>query len=126
MAYPKYTELPRLLAILAGETYSYSYIDKIANAPNRELALKYIQEALRDYNSLITREKFDNPKALEETKFLNTKNLDEEIEYIKQITNPRTLKETLAYIAAKALTKTVWLKRKEEAGESKAEEGETQ
>jgi CRISPR-associated protein Csa5 len=126
MLNPKYIELPRLLAILAAETGSYSYIDKISNAPNRELALKYIQEALRDYNSLLTREAFDNQKAFEETVYLNTKNLDEEIEQIKQITNPRTLKETLAYISAKALTKTIWLRRKQEAGKSESEEGEKQ
>ena len=118
-----YTEIPRLLAILAAETDSYSYIDKLANAPSREIALKYIQESLRDYNSLITRGSFDNPKAAEETKYLNTKKLDEEIDSIRQTTNPRELKETLAYIASKALTRTIWLRRRQGAGESSSEEG---
>ena len=122
MANQMYTEIPRLLAILAAETDSYSYIDKLANAPSREIALKYIQESLRDYNSLITRGSFDNPKAAEETKYLNTKKLDEEIDRIKQTVNPRELKETLAYIASKALTRTIWLRR-QGAGKSGSEEG---
>lgn len=121
-----FSETPRLLAILAAETGSYSHIDKLANAPNREMALRYLQESLRDYNSLISRGEFDNPKARDEVNFLHTKHLEDEIEAIKKISNPRELKEVLAFISAKALARTVWLKK--EAGqtrsESEKEEGE--
>lgn len=103
-------ELARVLAILIAEQNNYTYVDKLGNAPSKELAIFHIREALRDFNSLMAKEKFENPKAKEEINNVYFKGLEEQITFISKISDRRELKEIVSLIGAKALTMAARLK----------------
>lgn len=97
-------ELARVLAILIAEQGNYTYVDKLSNAPSKELAIFHIREALRDFNSLLSKEKFSNPKAKEEISKVYFRGLEDQIAALSKIEDRRELKETVSLIGAKALT----------------------
>ncbi|MCX7999743.1 MAG: hypothetical protein N3A69_12465 [Leptospiraceae bacterium] len=95
--------LARVIAILIAEQENYSYVDKMSNAPSRELALFYIREALRDFNSLLKKDKFENSKAKEAIKYVSLEKIEQQIDELSQIDDRKKLKEAVSLIGAKAL-----------------------
>ncbi|MGC8912003.1 MAG: type I-A CRISPR-associated protein Csa5 [Nitrososphaeria archaeon] len=110
-------ELARVLAILIAEQNNYTYVDKLGNAPSKELAIFHIREALRDFNSLLAKENFSNKKAKEEVSKVYFKGLDEQINELSKISDRRKLKEMVSLIGAKALTMAARLKVAEKGEE---------
>jgi len=100
----EFVQLPRLLAVLTVES-GPTYVDKVSHAPSKDLALLYVEEALRDADALrrAGRAGFDNPRAFSEFTGINWEWLKREIEAIRGVGNARELREVLAYISAKAL-----------------------
>lgn len=95
--------LARVLAILIAEQENYSYVDKMSNAPSKELALFYVREALRDFNSLLKKDVFENSKAKEAIKYVSLEKIEQQIEELSQIDDRKKLKEVVSLIGAKAL-----------------------
>ncbi len=52
---PDKVELAKVLAVLLTELGSPSYIDKLSQASSKDLVLYRIEEALRDYHSLVSK-----------------------------------------------------------------------
>ncbi len=112
-----FKELPKALAVLHAESGNPSYIDKIAHAPSRDIGLLYIQEALRDLQTLrsVRKERFNVKSAYDELQTILWSNLEKEIEAVRNLKEGRELREALSFIGAKALTITAkigyWEKR---------------
>lgn len=108
----KIDSLSDMLAILIVEQESYAYIDKLSNAPSKDLALLYLREALRDLHSLSNKERFENPKIQEEISKLksNLSNIEKGIELLHAKDDKKELREFVSMVAAKALTKAMRLK----------------
>ena len=87
--------LARLLARIVNETNNINVIDRIANAPTRELLVFYISQALRDYVSL------DN-KGESKAK-INLASISRLLDRIEAIDDRKELLELQSLIAAKAL-----------------------
>lgn len=107
----KIDSLSDMLAILIVEQESYAYIDKLSNAPSKDLALLYLREALRDLYSLSSKG-FENPKIQEEISKLksNLNNIEKGIELLHAKDDKKELREFVSIVAAKALTKAMRLK----------------
>ena len=110
--------LARILAILMVEQESYSYVDKMSNAPSKELALFYVREALRDFNSLLKKDKFENQTAKEAIKYVSFEKIEQQIEELSQIDDRKKLKEVVSLIGAKALAMAARFKLREMEGQS--------
>ena len=100
----EFVQLPRLLAVLTVEG-GPTYVDKVSHAPSKDLALLYIEEALRDADALrrAGRTGFESGAAFREFSKINWNYVREEIEALKGVRSARELREVLAYISAKAL-----------------------
>lgn len=111
-----FNELPKVLAVLAAEEGSYTYIDRLSHAPSKDLALMYVQEALRDLSTLrnLSEEAFENKKAFKELKFIHWLNLEKEVQALGRVRSARELREVLSLITAKALSLAAYLSMKEE------------
>ncbi len=107
-------DLARILGILAAGQGSYTHIDKLSNAPSTELALFYIREALRDFNSFLSKNIDDKKieKEIQEIKSLKT--IEENLDKIAQLSR-RELKEKASIICSKALIIAARLKMEEKA-----------
>ncbi|MGC8987805.1 MULTISPECIES: hypothetical protein [Infirmifilum] len=99
---PPIKNLSRVLAILHVEQGSFTYIDKLSQTVSRDLALYYIREALRDYQSLVNRG-FESKKAKEASQYVNYAELEAEIEEIRRLDDVTKLREELSAITAQAL-----------------------
>ncbi len=100
----EFVQLPRLLAVLTVEG-GPTYVDKVSHAPSKDLALLYIEEALRDADALrrAGRAGFESGRAFEEFSRIDWEWVKKEVAAIKGIGGARELREALAYISAKAL-----------------------
>lgn len=99
--------IAKVLAILAAEQKNYSYIDKIGYAPSSELALHYLKEALRDFRSLIEKEKiggeFDCKAAKEEISKVDFDAVEKGIDEIANTERRNELRALLSFMTSKAL-----------------------
>ncbi|MEM3404146.1 MAG: type I-A CRISPR-associated protein Csa5 [Nitrososphaeria archaeon] len=102
----------RLLAVLINEQGGYTYVDKLGNAPSKDLAIFYLREALRDYHSILSRG-FEKESSKEENKLINFLQVENDINQIESITSAKDLREKLSFIATKSLTILAKLKIKE-------------
>ncbi|NPA85906.1 MAG: hypothetical protein GXO42_00655 [bacterium] len=76
------------------ELCNLGYLDRLAHAPAKHVALYYLYEALRDYAAKIRKE----GKSIVELREEDTRLLDE-----LAAADPKEMRQLLAYIAAKAL-----------------------
>jgi len=99
-----FDSLSRVLAALVLEE-GPSHVDRLARAPSRDLALAYVQEALRDAHSLIglSRDAFRVGAAYDLLKGVNAEYLDADVRALASIESYRGLREALALITARAL-----------------------
>jgi len=89
---------------------SFTYVDKIAQASSKDLALYYIRDALRDYASLMASDKvseFPQAKALADS--LSSSDLEKDVGEIEQINSVPELREYLSYVASEALIQATTL-----------------
>ena len=105
-----FKELGKVLGILIAEQDSYTYADKLAYAPSKDLALFYLKEALRDLHSLLRKDEFKNKSTAAELFKINFGLIDRELENFGKIKDRRELREKTSSIAAKALTFSAKLK----------------
>lgn len=97
------------IAVLIAEQGSYSYVDKLGNAPTKELALLYVKEALRDFNSLLSKSDL-NPSTRSEIEKIRFEIVQREVDQLAEINDRRQLREVVSLIAAKALAKAANLR----------------
>lgn len=105
MDYRGIEELSKVLAYIASykvqdssenkNQIDYSYIDKIANAPTKEILIYYIREALRSYYSVSDENKLN----------INFDFIEKLIREINNINNHKKLVDISNKISAKALCK---------------------
>lgn len=100
----EFVQLPRLLAVLTVES-GPTYVDKVSHAPSKDLALLYIEEALRDADALrrAGRAGFESGAAFAEFSKIDWDWVRKEVESLRSIAGAKELREVLAYISAKAL-----------------------
>ena len=98
-----FIEASKVLAILVAERESYMYVDKLSHAPSNDLALFYLQEALRDLHSLLRSGKFENKRAEDEAKKLNYGRIGRALEQFPKIEDRKELREITSLLASKAL-----------------------
>jgi len=103
------SELSKILAVLLIEQGSYTYVDKIAQTVSKDLALYHIREALRDYNSLLTRE-FTNKEARAIADSIRFQEVEKEIETISKISSISDLREIVSLISSQALAEAARIK----------------
>jgi CRISPR-associated protein Csa5 len=97
------SELPKVLAVLVAEEGNYMYVDKIGYVPSRDLAVFYLKEALRDFHSLMRKERFENVEARKMADRIDYDRVEREIEEIARVSDRKELREKSSLIAAKAL-----------------------
>jgi len=98
-------DVAKILAILIAEENSYTYVDKLGNAPSVDLALHYIREAFRDFHSLLRKGSLEN-KALQNLVEDVKKNIDRvqvTLSDIAKIEDRKVLRKVVSLIASKAL-----------------------
>jgi len=102
-------EISKILAVLLYSQGSYTYVDKLSQASSKDLALFYVREALRDYNSLLNSGKIDED-AQYLSNSINFSKAEEEINQLKSKSNTPDLREMVSYISSQALVKAAGLK----------------
>ncbi|MCD6483220.1 MAG: type I-A CRISPR-associated protein Csa5 [Candidatus Aenigmarchaeota archaeon] len=105
-----FKEIGKALGILIAEQESYTYADKLAYAPSKDLALFYLKEALRDLHSLLRKGEFKNKVAAAELSKINFDQIERELENFDKIKDRRVLRERTSSIAARALAFSAKLK----------------
>lgn len=124
----RFDNVSRVLGVLVVEE-GPSHVDRVARAPSKDLALTYIEEALRDAHSLLGlgREAFRVKGAYDVLRHTSFKGVEEELVELSSLKTYRELREALALIAARALSiaSKLMLMRGEERGkaEASAQEG---
>jgi CRISPR-associated protein Csa5 len=98
----EFPELSKVLAVLLVEQGSYTYIDKLAQASSKDLALYHVRETLRDYNSLLNRG-IVNEEAKIIADSINFSNVEKEVEKIGKTSSISDLREIVSLISAQAL-----------------------
>ncbi|MGC8615277.1 MAG: hypothetical protein ACP5UU_05680 [Thermoprotei archaeon] len=107
--------LGKLLGILVGIEGSYTYVDKIAQASSRDLAMYYVRDALRDYASLMGSDKIsDFPQAKVLADSLPPSEVEKDVETIAQLSSVPALREYLSYVASEALIQASALGNKQQ------------
>lgn len=126
-ALAEFVQLPRLLAVLTLES-GPTYVDKVSHAPSKDLALLYLEEALRDADALRRAgvSGFESPAAYREFGKINWEYLKKEIDAIREIKGAKELREVLAYISAKALAIAQRIRAPSKEEENEEEEGAEQ
>ncbi len=121
----EFVQLPRLLAVLTVES-GPTYVDKVSHAPSKDLALLYIEEALRDADALMRAGSagFESGAAFREFSKISWDYVRKEIEALKEVGSARELREILAYISAKALALAQRIKAPSKEGEGDEKKGE--
>ncbi|MEM2178969.1 MAG: hypothetical protein QW272_09145 [Candidatus Methanomethylicaceae archaeon] len=97
-----FDNIAKLLAVLMNEQESYTYIDKLRNAPSKDLAIFYFGEAIRDYHSILNRG-FEKKNSENEAKWINFMEVEKEINKLKTISDRKEIREIVSLISAKAL-----------------------
>ena len=97
-----------MLAVLVAERSSYTYVDRVGNAPSKDTLLFYLRESLRDFSSLLDRG-FESIKAKDEVEKIDMDGVNSELEIIKRIdpSDRKRLREISSIISAKALALAV-------------------
>ncbi len=101
--------LARVLAVLVAEG-NYTYVDKIGNAPSKDLLAFYLKEAMRDFHSILRAGKVEKAgdllerikndlKSADVTDFLN-RSIENVVNYAK---DRKSLREICSMLSAKAL-----------------------
>lgn len=110
----------KILAVLVAEQEEYTYVDKLGYAPSTDLALYYIREALRDFHSLLRKERFDNPAAKSAANELKDKLsfVASDLDQLAKVTDRRELRSITSLISSKALALAASLSYKSETKES--------
>lgn len=103
-------EISKVIAVLIAENGSYTYVDKISNAPSKALALMSIRDALRDYHSIASRGVFTSDVIKDFASSINFDQVTKEIDNITMIDNTSKLREELSLISAEALSLSARLK----------------
>ncbi|OYT39717.1 MAG: type I-A CRISPR-associated protein Csa5 [Desulfurococcales archaeon ex4484_58] len=103
-------QISRVLAVLIAENEEYSYVDKLGYVVSPDLAVYYLREALRDYSSLTTKTKWDNPRAREEANKIKMEYVEKEIQDIARINDPKEIRKIVSLIAARALARANYLR----------------
>jgi len=100
----KFDSLSKILAVLMVEE-GPSHVDRIARAPSKDLALTYVQEALRDAHSLmgLGRDAFKVKAAYDMLREVKADFLDKDVLALSSVSTYRELREALALIAARAI-----------------------
>lgn len=97
-----FDNIAKLLAVLMNEQESYTYIDKLRNAPSKDLAIFYFGEAIRDYHSILSKG-FGKKSSESEAKWINFLEIEKEIDKLKTISDRKEIREIVSLISAKAL-----------------------
>jgi len=118
--------IAKMLGFLVAEG-NYSYVDKIGQAPSSDFLMFYLQEAVRDFHSLIRGELRNVSRETLDEFISNIKkgtvDLDRALDEIAKTVKgePRKLREVCSLLSAKALAKSLkFVKEEEGAGEEKA------
>jgi CRISPR-associated protein Csa5 len=98
-------ELSKVMAVLLVVQGSYTHVDKLSQASSKDLALYYAKEALRDYNSLLSSGKIEDPEAKALADSVNYRLLEEELDELRSKGNLPELREMVSYISSQALAK---------------------
>ena len=100
----KFDSLSKILAVLMVEE-GPSHVDRIARAPSKDLALTYVQEALRDAHSLVGlgKDAFKVKAAYDMLRDVKADFLDKDVLALSSVSTYRELREALALIAARAI-----------------------
>jgi len=96
-------EVGRMLGILIAEEESYTYVDKLAYAPSKDLAIFYLREALRDLHSLMKKTQFEYDKTANELKSIDFNLIENCIQQLSNVQDRRELRELTSFIASTAL-----------------------
>ncbi len=117
--------LAKILAVLVAEG-NYTYVDKIGNAPSKDLLAFYLKETFRDFHSLMrSGAKEDGAKKLLDKIRKELKDVKDPFDYlnssvsevIKKCDDRKKLREISSLISAKALAiSSKYVKVKQEEG----------
>jgi len=110
MDFQNLRELGKALGLLIAEQGSYTYVDKLAYAPSKDLAIFYLREALRDLHSLMNKPSFEYEKTRNELRELRFDRIESIIQSLSSIQDRRELREVASLIASTALTYSAGLK----------------
>lgn len=116
--------ISRVLAVLIAENKEYAYVDKLAYVVSPDLAIYYLREALRDFNSLIDKGSWENREAQGEAEKINMEYVEKTIQQIAYIDDPKEIRRIVSTIAAKALARANKLRKPVEKREEKKESEE--
>jgi len=97
------SSIAELLAVLVAENESYTYVDKLAYAPSKDLVFYYLREALRDFHSLKNKPGWEHPEAREEADKLDMEKVERELQGLEKVEKIKELRERVSLITAKAL-----------------------
>jgi len=98
-------DLAKVLAVLVVEEGSYTYVDKLGNAPSVDLALHYIREALRDFHSLLRKGSLEHEelRGLLEDVGRNINRLQVTLSDVSKIEDRKELRKIVSLVSSKAL-----------------------
>jgi len=96
-------EVGRMLGLLIAEEESYTYVDKLAYAPSKDLAIFYLREALRDLHSLMRKTEFEYDKTVNELKSIDFSLIENCIQQLSNVKDRKELRELTSFIASTAL-----------------------
>lgn len=97
------SSIAKLLAVLVAENGSYTYVDKLAYAPSKDLVFYYLREALRDFHSLRGKTRWENQRAREEADKVDMESVEDELQQLDRVERVKELRERVSLITAKAL-----------------------
>ncbi len=97
--------IARVLAVLIAENEEYGHVDKLGYVVSPDLAVYYLREALRDFSSLMSKTRWENPRAREEATKIPMDRVDEVVEAIGKLDDPKEVRRIVSMISAKALAK---------------------
>lgn len=107
-----YQDLGKLLAILYTELDTPAYIDKLSHASSKDLAIYRIEEALRDYLSLVKKGlESEATRALAET--IDYRKIEEFLIRIKEARDIAELRELISLVTAYALSEAARIRFRE-------------
>jgi CRISPR-associated protein Csa5 len=117
MDFQSLRELGKALGLLIAEQGSYTYVDKLAYAPSKDLAIFYLREALRDLHSLMNKPSFEYRETENILRELRFDRIESIIQSLSSIKDRRELREVASLIASTALTYSAGLKTSKTGGD---------
>ena len=110
-------EMGKILGILIAEEESYTYVDKLAYAPSKDLVIFYLREALRDLHSLMRKTRFEYDRTVSELKSIDFNLVENCIQQLSNVQDRRELRELTSFIASTALAYSASFKVQKTGGE---------